>query len=262
MGRRRLAAVRAARPRACGNSARHHRGDAARLRVVSVLAQPRGGFRLGGVVLAGVWHAAQGLAHRAVARRARDVALDAGCRRASTGHADVAGWTEARCGTLELAAGDAGRGIRAVRRRPVALPPRDPGARPPGQRAAMGVRGNARAHLSGGDLRSAAAERAGPGDVGPRGSGCSSRGATGSIGIARRSSRNPPMQRVRSPRAAADGPPMHYDLATPVTDDTIRHLRINDTVTLQNRSSASAMRRRSRCSTAAARRASTSPVMR
>ena len=27
---------------------------------------------------------------------------------------------------------------------------------------------------------------------------------------------------------------MHCDLATPVTDDTIRRLRINDTVTLQN----------------------------
>src|SRR6478672_7913818 len=27
---------------------------------------------------------------------------------------------------------------------------------------------------------------------------------------------------------------MHYDLATPVTDDTVRQLRINDTVTLQN----------------------------
>ena len=28
---------------------------------------------------------------------------------------------------------------------------------------------------------------------------------------------------------------MHYDLATPVTDDTVRQLRINDTVTLQKR---------------------------
>jgi len=27
---------------------------------------------------------------------------------------------------------------------------------------------------------------------------------------------------------------VHYDLATPVTDDTVRQLRINDTVTLQN----------------------------
>ena len=137
-------------------------------------------------------------------------------------------------GLLELAAGDAGRGIRAVRRRPVALHPR----RPWRATAWAGCcRGRSRSTLviivSRGGLRSAAAERAGTGDDRASRVGCSSRGATGSTGIARRSSRNPPMQRVRLPRAAADSSPMHYDLAMPVTERQVRQLRINDTVTLQ-----------------------------
>ena len=60
-------------------------------------------------------------------------------------------------------------------------------------------------------------------------------------------------------RAAADGfTTMHYDLAMPVTDDTVRPLRINDTVTLQQRAVRHPRRDADRtCSTAAARRAST-----
>ena len=103
--------------------------------------------RLGGAVRAGLRHAAQGLARRAVARRARAVALGARCRRASAGHADVAGWPEARRGPVEFAAGDAGRGIRAVRRRRLALHPRDRRRANAWARAAVGVRHHARGHL-------------------------------------------------------------------------------------------------------------------